>query len=167
MILPQDLGLHKFTEHYAMGMPIWMPSREWAYRLQMLVPWGMVSYSGSWSGDVYGGTEDDGPQPGETHRLKPPAEDWAEGSPSAFPHPPWFNAQRVPYLLVKVAYWYSFSEFVAYPGVQAFDSVPALISESSTADLYDISATMRRFRAELWRTTRAVYASAASRLAEG
>eukprot|EP00439_Symbiodinium_sp_Y106_P020429 s1386_g2.t1 len=42
-----DLGLHKFTEHYAMGMPIWIPARESAYRLNMFVPWGMVQYSGS------------------------------------------------------------------------------------------------------------------------
>merc|ERR1712227_782605 len=38
VILPQDMGLHKFIEHYAMAMPIWMPAREWAYRLQMHIP---------------------------------------------------------------------------------------------------------------------------------
>jgi len=158
VILPQDLGLHKFTEHYAMAMPIWVPGREWAYRLQVFVPWGMVAYSGSWRGQELqqaGGSE-----------LRAPSEDWPDPGAVSLTYAPHFNAQAVPFPLAKAAFWYEFSEFLAYPSVQHFDSVPGLLTGLAHADLPAISATMRRFRAELWRTTRAVYAAAASGLAE-
>lgn len=165
IILPQDLGLHKFTEHYAMGMPIWVPGREWAYRLQMFIPWGMVAYSGNWYAAANGPAAAEGPPPGHPARLRAPDDAWPEPGSLDLAHPPFFNAQTVPYPLAKVAFWYEFSEFVAYPGVQHFGSVPGLLLELASADLFAISAVMRRFRAELWRTTRAVYAEAASGLA--
>lgn len=166
VILQQDLGLHKFTEHYAMAMPIWMPSREWAYRLQMTVPWGMVSYSGSWRGGNDSHRLEAGP-PGDPRRLRAPGDGEMRGvsEDHDLVHEPWFNAESVPYQLVKVAYWYEFSEFVAYPAVQAFDSVPELLATLDSAGLAVISARMRQFRAELWQTTRAVYAAAAAELA--
>jgi len=164
VILPQDLGLHKFTEHYAMAMPIWVPAKVWAYRLQMLIPWGMVSYSGTWHPTVDDG-DDHTPPPGDPARLRAPSEDWPQSGSPQLAHPPFYNAQTVPYPLTKVAYWYEFSEFIAYPGVQSFASMPALLSGLAGADLFQISGEMRRFRAELWRTTRAVYAAAASDLA--
>lgn len=163
MIMPQDLGLHKFTEHYAMAMPIWMPAREWAYRLQSFIPWGMVSYAGAWHSGGRGTSA--GTQPGDPERLRSPPEEWEDGQAPVLAHKPWFNAQTVPYPVTPVAFWYTFSEFIAYPGVQFFESVPALIAGLTRADLFAISAAMRRYRAELWRTTRAVYAAAASRLA--
>eukprot|EP00927_Polykrikos_kofoidii_P019708 TRINITY_DN19234_c0_g1_i1.p1 TRINITY_DN19234_c0_g1~~TRINITY_DN19234_c0_g1_i1.p1 ORF type:complete len:709 (+),score=94.07 TRINITY_DN19234_c0_g1_i1:38-2164(+) len=147
VILPQDLGLHKFTEHYAMAMPIWMPSRQWAYRLQMYVPWGMVSYSGSsttGAGDQLTSPEDDADSKLGLH------------------FPPWFCSQRSP--LNQVAYWYAFAEFVAYPHVQFFDSVPGLLVDLLTLDLFAMSAGMRRFRKRLWQTTRSVYAGVAKSL---
>merc|ERR1712130_100881 len=147
IIFPQDLGLHKFTEHYALGMPIWVPTREWAYRLQMFVPWGMVSYSGSWrdaTGEVAEDQESSGLEQ-EMPRLWPPAENWTGDVPDGkggvlatkaldLVFPPWFNAQTVPYSLAKVSYWYQFGEFVTYPGVQQFDSVPALLDGMVGAD---------------------------------
>lgn len=139
IILPQDLGLHKFTEHYAMATPIWMPSKHWAYRLQRHIPWGMVSYAGTW----WNGDAADLPHGGDGFELD---------------FEPWFNAQHPPY--AEVAYWYKFVEFEAYPHVQYFDSIPKLLVELLSEDLFAISTAMRRFRARLWRTTRAVYAGA-------
>jgi len=166
VIFPQDLGLHKFTEHYAMAMPIWMPSRELAYRLQSLVPWGMVSYSGSWRGATSPSEEQQRLPPGHPARLRPPEETWPDPGSPELAHRPFFNAQTVPFPLAKVAFWYEFGEFVAYPAVQTFTSVPEMILGLATADLGAASTSMRRFRAELWRTTRAVYAAAAGEVAE-
>merc|ERR1719188_1558680 len=124
----------------------------------------MVSYSGTWRAS----TADDeagAPPPGDPARLLAPSADWPQPGSPELAHPPYFNAQSAPYPLTKVAFWYEFSEFVAYPGVQTFDSVPVMLSGLAGADLFEISGTMRRYRAELWRTTRAVYAAAASELA--
>merc|ERR1712083_401354 len=157
VIFPQDLGLHKFTEHYAMAMPIWMPTRALAYRLQMFIPWGMVSYSGTWHGHPRGaanGGDDERlgiPAPGTPERLQAPSEEWPESGVD-IAHPPFFNAQSKPYPVAKTAFWYEFSEFVSYPGVQAFDSIPGMLMGLSTTDLFEVSGTMRQFRAELWRT---------------
>jgi hypothetical protein len=167
VILPQDLGLHKFTEHYAMAMPIWMPAREWAYRLQMNIPWGMVSYSGSWQPKFVDSEDLSEGMPADADPFRAPSEEWEGQERPDLAYPPWFNAQVVPYQLARVSFWYEFSEFVAYPGVQTFDSVPSLFAGTSNTNLHEVSATMRRYRAELWQTTRAVYAAAASRLAAG
>ncbi|OLQ13154.1 hypothetical protein AK812_SmicGene2868 [Symbiodinium microadriaticum] len=244
VIFAQDLGLHKFTEHYAMGMPIWIPARESAYRLNMFVPWGMVQYSGSFR---HGGPsladETDrrpaqrprraagpGPPAQGDHalpvRLAGPAflwailaqafvaffwrraimaeedQEWADlqmeilealeeedaAPPSTaaassssgrtgalvqrtdsrceFAFAPFFNAQTAPYPLAKTAFWYEFGEFVSYPAVQEFRSIPELVAQLETTDLLQVTQQMRKFRAELWRSTRAVYAAAASELAE-
>jgi len=171
VILPQDLGLHKFTEHFAMAMPIWLPAREWAYRLQMSVPWGMVTYSGTWHGATYARArsgQDDKvwPQPlCGTSQFEAPSDDWPNAGAAELAYMPFFNAQTVPYPLASAAFWYEFSEFVAYPTVQTFGSIPELLSSLADADLTAISGSMRSLRAELWRTTRAVYAAAASELA--
>jgi len=163
IIFAQDLGLHKFTEHYAMGMPLWVPNRELAYRLQMFVPWGMVAYSGSYR---YAGPSDeveDGNPWWEPPRDLADFGDAEPGDELAFP--PFFNSQTAPYPLTKTAYWYEFGEFVSYPGVQEFGSMPELLDTLQVADLWKISSIMRQFRAKLWRTTRDVYAAAASELA--
>ncbi|CAJ1331588.1 unnamed protein product [Effrenium voratum] len=92
-----------------MAMPLWVPSRELAYRLQSFVPWGMVSYSGSWRHQGPS-QEEEGPW----WEAPEPREESAPG----FAFPPFFNAQTAPYPLAKAAYWYEFGEFVSYPGVQ-------------------------------------------------
>lgn len=111
VIFAQDLGLHKFTEHYAMGMPIWVPCREMAYRLQMLVPWGMVSYSGSWQ---HAGPSKDQEDPNWWGQA--PSEVGDDTEPPELAFRPFFHAQSFPYPLAEAAYWYEYGEFVSYPG---------------------------------------------------
>eukprot|EP00439_Symbiodinium_sp_Y106_P010349 s1386_g1.t1 len=73
-----------------------------------------------------------------------------EGVPEEFAFAPFFNAQS--------------SEPQASSG--EFTSIPELVAQLETTDLHQVAHQMRKFRAELWRSTRAVYAAAASELAE-
>ena len=42
LVVPQDLNLLKFTEFYAMRVPILVPGPVWAARMQLALPWGMT-----------------------------------------------------------------------------------------------------------------------------
>eukprot|EP00927_Polykrikos_kofoidii_P085870 TRINITY_DN9449_c0_g1_i2.p1 TRINITY_DN9449_c0_g1~~TRINITY_DN9449_c0_g1_i2.p1 ORF type:complete len:740 (+),score=94.55 TRINITY_DN9449_c0_g1_i2:389-2608(+) len=154
VILPEDLALQTFTEFYSMAMPIFVPDRNLACRLQLFVPWDTVMYAGSRFE----------PHARGVLQLKSPIDSAADVGFELM-YPPWFDAGSVPYELERAAFWYEFSEYASYSGVQHFQSVPALIVGLVGTDLVSVSNDMRLFSAKLWRRTRQVYGTAAASLA--
>ena len=59
LLIPNDVTMFTFSEAFAMGLPVLMPSPEWLYRMQKSVPYGYMVHRGP----VLPGPQDEFPTP--------------------------------------------------------------------------------------------------------
>ncbi|CAE8673448.1 unnamed protein product [Polarella glacialis] len=118
VLIPNDFTVFAFVEVYALGVPTFVPTPEWLYRLRRAVPFGFLQPS-----------------------LALPDLD---GSRAGFPFPPFVSAagRTDPGDLFAFLHWQRLSELHMRPHVPQFSSIPALLELLETVDLHDLSTRM-------------------------
>ncbi|CAE8626034.1 unnamed protein product [Polarella glacialis] len=125
VLVPNDLTMAAFAEAYAMGLPIFLPSDEWLYRLQKSVPYGFMVHAG---------------------RLPVGADAGGEEQAAGEQHSPfWKEKSRG---LVTVLSWLRLSDFSTWPHAQRFGSIPELLQGLASEDLESVSQGMRSWVAK-------------------
>eukprot|EP00439_Symbiodinium_sp_Y106_P046422 s3083_g5.t3 len=120
VLVPNDLTMAAFSEAFAMGLPLFLPSDEWLYRLQKSVPYGFMVHGAS---SLFGASEHDGLQSSSL----PPA--WHEKSQS----------------VLAVMSWLRLSDFSTWPSTLRFSSIPDLLEGLVTTDFRSVSHRMLRW----------------------
>lgn len=141
---PWDVMMLLFNELYSMTMPILMPEPRWMYTLmqhslsQTKVNWWHIR--------------------AETVSGSLP---WASERDFPLPFLPWVTSNAS---LREVAYWYELTDFVQFPHVVNFASVPDMLYKLRTLDVAATREGMRQFNIATLKDTRRVYQQAAVKL---
>ena len=122
VLVPNDLTMAAFVEAFTMGIPIFLPTDVWLYRLQKAVPYGFM---------VHGG--------------QLPMESETESETKEYPPPFWQEKTRQ---RASVLYWLRTSDFSTWPHVQRFASIPELLDGVANADVRALSRAMRRWQVQ-------------------
>ncbi|OLP90906.1 hypothetical protein AK812_SmicGene27455 [Symbiodinium microadriaticum] len=120
VLVPNDLTMSAFSEAFAMGLPLFLPSDEWLYRLQKSVPYGFMVHGTSL---LFAAPDHDGLQSSSL----PPA--WHEKSQS----------------VLAVMSWLRLSDFSTWPATLRFSSIPDLLEGLVTTDFRSVSHRMLRW----------------------
>jgi len=62
-------------------------------------------------------------------------------------------------------YWYQFSDFHLFPGIEYFESIPDMLCKLLTADNVDMAERMNKYNVETFKTSRAFWGQAMNKLA--
>ncbi|CAK0902554.1 unnamed protein product, partial [Prorocentrum cordatum] len=122
---PWDMGMLLFSELYSIGVPLLVPGRAWMASIIKR----MLEYTdfGWWQARA------------ETAAALPGAGGAAQGGPSWWP---WLDANST---VGEILALYDLTDFVRWPYVEAFDSLPALMRAVRGADFDKCSEDMRRW----------------------
>eukprot|EP00928_Gymnodinium_smaydae_P087706 TRINITY_DN71937_c0_g1_i1.p1 TRINITY_DN71937_c0_g1~~TRINITY_DN71937_c0_g1_i1.p1 ORF type:complete len:715 (-),score=116.06 TRINITY_DN71937_c0_g1_i1:45-1877(-) len=133
VLVPNDLTMASFVEAYTMGIPLFMPTDEWLYRLQKSVPYGFMVNDGRL------------PVPHISSSIADVADVGDHETSSAVLEPFWKERLRSP---ANVLHWLGISDFSTWPHSQRFSSIPELLRALITADLQAVSSGMREWLAQ-------------------
>lgn len=141
---PWDVMMLLFNELYTMAMPLLVPARRWMYHLMFH---SLEHTDMNWwhlRGASVGG-------------MLP----YASKLPFPLPHLPWFNPGGS---LREVAYWYEQTDFIQFPHVTYFNSLPDMFDRIQTLDVATIRKGMQEFNQVTLQESLAFYREAAVEL---
>lgn len=141
---PWDVMMLLFDELYTMGMPLLVPERQWMHNIMM-------------------------------HTLQHTDMNWwhiraatvsgvlpsAVASEFPLPHDPWIGKFGS---VAEASYWYELTDFVQFPHVTYFSSLPDMLQKVKTLDVPAVTAGMRQFNQRTLRESMSFYRSAAAQL---
>jgi len=141
---PWDVMMLLFSELYTMTMPLFVPEPRWMYTL---MHHSLVHTEVNW------------------WHLRAKSVSGALPLPVAsdfpLPHLPWISRNGT---LAEAAYWYQLTDFVTYPYVTNFGSLPQLLERLQMLDVTVVREGMRRFNMDTLLQSRAFYRQAAVKL---
>merc|ERR1712070_90612 len=133
VFMPDDMAKMMFWEVYALGMPIWTPGPFWLSRMVPFFNYYHFSHK----------------------HLKTMAGEAVNSVGQSFPDEPFglsgwpdWTREDQNRAMLRALFWVGLSDFVRYPHVQNFESVPQLLSGLLACDLGQISAGMKEAHAE-------------------
>lgn len=126
VLIPNDVTVFSFVEMYMMGVPTFVPTAEWLFRLRRSVPFGffqpaeaLPALSGRLAASMNG------------TRLPPSGPPFMQESGHVHPGD-----------ALNFAHWQRASELHSYPNVPHFDSIPQLVHGIAMTDLAAVSASI-------------------------
>jgi len=140
---PWDAMMLLFNELYTMTMPLVLPSRRW---MQQLISHSLSHTEVNWwhlREAVGGGLPD------------------PSGVPFPLPYQPWIQADDG---LRAMSYWYQLTDFMQFPHLTYFDSLPEMMEKLRTLDVPTIRRGMRAYNRVTFRDSLAFYRRAAGEL---
>jgi len=140
---PWDVMMLMFNELYTMGMPLLLPHRRWMVHL---VTHSLTHTEVNWwhlRGSVAGGLPD------------------PSGVPFPLPFQPWVEPGEG---VRPVAFWYELTDFMQFPHLTYFESLPDMLERVRTLDVPSIRRGMQSFNQATFRESIAFYRRAALEL---
>lgn len=118
VVYPYDVSLMIFYEYYSMGVPLFLPAKEY---LHFFILRGLHAYA--------------------THHFVDPRHNGTD----LYPISPFFASMDDVQWFQGAQYWTRYCDFYQFPHLQRFRSANELLHKLDTLDAKDVSARMRRW----------------------